>query len=227
MARDQVSASLRAVAQLALVSLVIAAVLSHVAWSLAFAVLMLTVATLTSARRLHVVHRQVPLLGLAIAAGAAPVIALCLGSGVVPFNGAGIVPVAGILIGGSMTAANLTGRSVLHELDTHHDAFEGAVALGFRRDQATMLIIEPVMADSLSPGLDQTRTVGLVTLPGAFVGVLLGGGTALEAGAAQILVLVGLIAAQAISTVLVIRLIATGRLTRRGESALPMRRATA
>jgi len=28
---------------------------------------------------------------------------------------------------------------------------------------------------ALVPGLDQTRTVGLVTLPGAFVGVLLAG----------------------------------------------------
>ncbi|WP_435154151.1 hypothetical protein [Micromonospora aurantiaca (nom. illeg.)] len=32
------------------------------------------------------------------------------------------------------------------------------------------------------PALDQTRTVGLVTLPGAFVGVLPGGGTAVGWG---------------------------------------------
>lgn len=227
MAREQVTAGLRAVVQLALVSLVIAAVLGNVGWSLGFAVVMLTVATLTSTRRLHVERRQAPLLGLAIAGGAAPVIALCLGSGVVPFNGAGIVPVAGILIGGAMTAANLTGRSVMHELETQHGAFEGAIALGLTREQATHLVIEPVAADSLAPGLDQTRTVGLVALPGAFVGVLLGGGTALEAGAAQILVLVGLIATQAVTTVMVIRLIAAGRLTRRDESPAPTRRATA
>jgi putative ABC transport system permease protein len=53
-----------------------------------------------------------------------------------------------------------------------------------------------------------------VTLPGAFVGVLLGGGTALEAGAAQVLVLIGLLAAQAITTAALLRLIATGRVVR-------------
>ena len=67
-------------------------------------------------------------------------------------------------------------------------------------------------AQPLVPGLDQTRTVGLVTLPGAFVGVLLGGGTPLQAGAAQVLVLVGLLAAQTITVVVAHRLIRSARL---------------
>ncbi len=69
-------------------------------------------------------------------------------------------------------------------------------------------MIQPSAKEALAPGLDQTRTVGLVTLPGAFVGVLLGGGTPLEAGAAQIMVLIGLMAAQAITTAVLLRLIA-------------------
>lgn len=62
------------------------------------------------------------------------------------------------------------------------------------------------------PGLDQTRTVGLVTLPGAFVGVLLGGGTPAQAGAAQVLVLCGLLATQAIVVVCSQLLIRSARL---------------
>ncbi len=58
------------------------------------------------------------------------------------------------------------------------------------------------------PPLDQIRTVGLVTLPGAFVGALLGGGTPLQAGAAQLLVLVGLLA----TDVVAVWLVARGRL---------------
>ena len=59
--------------------------------------------------------------------------------------------------------------------------------------------MQPTAREALTPGLDQTRTVGLVTLPGAFVGVLLCGGTALEAGATQVFVLIGLLATQAIT----------------------------
>jgi putative ABC transport system permease protein len=62
--------------------------------------------------------------------------------------------------------------------------------------------------------LDQTRTVGLVTLPGAFIGVLLGGGTALQAGAAQVLVLLGLMAGQAITCAVLLRLVAQARVVR-------------
>ena len=54
--------------------------------------------------------------------------------------------------------------------------------------------------------------MGLVTLPGAFVGVLLGGGTPLQAGAAQLLVLVGLLAAEVLAVWAVTELVARGAL---------------
>ena len=63
------------------------------------------------------------------------------------------------------------------------------------------------LPEALLPGLDQTRTVGLVTLPGAFVGVLLGGGTPVQAGAAQVLVLFGLLATQTLTVVVAHQLI--------------------
>ena len=69
----------------------------------------------------------------------------------------------------------------------------------------------PSAATALVPPLDQTRTVGLVTLPGAYVGVLLGGGSPMAAGAAQLLVLVGLLAAEVASIWIVTELVARGR----------------
>ena len=53
-----------------------------------------------------------------------------------------------------------------------------------------MEIIGESATNALLPNLDSTRTVGLVTLPGAFVGVLLSTGSATQAGAVQILVLI-------------------------------------
>ena len=60
-------------------------------------------------------------------------------------------------------------------------------------------------ASAVVPVLDQTRNVGLVVLPGAYVGLLLGGATPLEAGRLQLLVLVSLVAAELIAAVLVTR----------------------
>ncbi len=213
--RNHLTASARAVVQLAVVSLVITAVLGSVWWSLAFALLMFAVATVTSGGRIGVPRTQIVWVGAAIASGVVPVLALILGSGVVPFNGAGVVPTAGIVIGGGMTAATLTGRRAYDEITGNFGSYEAGLALGLQSSEAAFEVIQPTAKEALTPGLDQTRTVGLVTLPGAFVGVLLGGGTPLEAGAAQIMVLIGLMAAQAITAAVLLRLIASARVVRK------------
>ena len=209
--REQALAAGRAVVQLAAVSAVIALVLRSTWWSLGFVLLMVAVATFTATRRLGVPLSQTGWVGLAVAAGAAPVVTLVLATGVVPFNGPGLLPVAGILIGGAMTAATLTGRRALQALGSQVGIYEAARALGITGPEAIRLVVEPTAGEGLMPGIDQTRTVGLVTLPGAYVGVLLGGGSAVEAGAAQILVLVGLLAVQAATAATLLTLVAVRR----------------
>ena len=223
-ARSNAVAVARAVAQLALVSLVLTAVLGRVGWSLAFAVVMLGVAVGTSARRIGV-GRAWPWVLVCVASGAVPVLVVIFASGAVPWTGSAIVPMAGIVIGGCMTASSLNGRRCFAALREERDTYEGALALGLAVPVAIRLVIARHRAESLVPGLDQTRTVGLVTLPGAFVGVLLGGGSPAQAGAAQILVLVGLLAAQTLVVVVQSLLVERGRLVpedlRQATRALP------
>jgi putative ABC transport system permease protein len=217
--RENVVAAVRAVVQLAVVSLVITAALANVWLSSAFVLLMFAVATVTSTGRIATPRRQLPWVGLAIAAGVVPVLGLVFASGVVPFNGPGIIPIAGIVVGNMMTAATLTGRRAYDELAGHFGTYEAGLALGMTSTEAAFEVVQPTAREALTPGLDQTRTVGLVTLPGAFIGVLLGGGTPLEAGAAQILVLMGLMAGQAITSAVLLRLVASARVVRRDLSA--------
>lgn len=212
--RQQVTAAIRAVVQLAVVSLVITAALGSLGWSLAFVALMFVVASVTALGRVGAPRSQLPWVMAAVAAGAGPVLALILGSGTVPFNGPGIIPIAGIVIGNTMTAASLTGRRAYDEIAGRFGSYEAGLALGLTSPAAAYEVIQPTAKEALTPGLDQTRTVGLVTLPGAFIGVLLGGGTPLEAGAAQILVLIGLMAGQAMTAAVLLRLVAAGRVVR-------------
>jgi putative ABC transport system permease protein len=215
--RPVVVAALRATVQLAAVSAVLLVVVRSLLLSAAFVVLMLTVATATSAgrvtgrglRRPGVAGRLLPT-ALPIVGGAAPVVALVLASGTVPLRGTAVIPIAGILIGGAMTATSLAGRRLRDELSGRRGEVEAALALGLLPRDAVLLVGRAAAATALVPALDQTRTVGLVTLPGAFVGVLLGGGSPLQAGAAQLLVLVGLLAAQVLAVWGVTELIARG-----------------
>ena len=59
---------------------------------------------------------RLPPMALPIVGGAAPVVALVLASGAVPLRGVAVIPVAGILIGGAMTATSLAGRRLRDEL---------------------------------------------------------------------------------------------------------------
>jgi UDP-glucose/iron transport system permease protein len=212
--RNHLTAAVRAVVQLALVSLVITVALRSLWLSLAFVTVMFLVAAVTSQGRLGVPRTSLPWVMLAVAAGAVPVLVLVLASGVVPFNGPGVLPIAGIVIGNTMTAATLTGRRAFDEITGHFGSYEAGLALGLDSPAAAYEVVQPTAKEALTPGLDQTRTVGLVTLPGAYIGVLLGGGTALEAGAAQVLVLLGLMAGQALTAAVLLRLVAGARLVR-------------
>jgi putative ABC transport system permease protein len=208
--RDIVTASVRAAVQLGLVSLAIAAVLGSVWWSAAFTVLMFAVATFTAARRLGAV-RDAAWVGAGIAAGVLPVLLVLFLSGTVPWTGPALVPTAGIVIGGAMTALTLAGRRAFAELRSGLGTYEAALALGLQRRDAVLEVVSHSAPEALTPVLDQTRTVGLVTLPGAYIGVLLGGGSPVEAGAAQLMVLVGLLAAETVTVVVLVRLVALAR----------------
>ena len=212
-ARQVGTASARAVLQLAVVSVVIVAVVRSLWLSGLFVLVMLCVAAVTSGRRMTP-SRSGLFAVLPIASGAAPVIAVLVLTGAVPVTGIALVPVCGIVIGGAMTATSLCGRRALDELALRHGEYEAALSLGLRERDAAMLLTLPAAGQAMVPAMDQTRTVGLVTLPGAFVGVLIGSGNPVQAGAAQLLVLIGLLAAEAVSVVATAELVARGRINR-------------
>jgi uncharacterized protein (TIGR00245 family) len=212
-------AVVRATVQLAVVSAVLVPVVGSLSLSAAFVALMVVVAALTAAGRITgrparnpAVRRRLPVVVIPVAGGALPMATLIVASGAVPLTGIAVIPVAGILIGGAMTAASLAGRRMREEITARRGEVEAALSLGLPSRDAVLMIARDSSATALVPPLDQTRTVGLVTLPGAFVGVLLGGGSPVQAGAAQLLVLVGLLATDVIAVWITAELVARGRL---------------
>jgi putative ABC transport system permease protein len=211
--RATIVAAVRAVLQLAAVSLLIGAIVGSVLLSAAFVLVMVGVAAWTSARRITP-HPSGWWAVLPIAVAPLPVVALLVLGGVVPPVGVAVIPMAGILIGGTMTATSLAGRRILDELAARHGEVEAALSLGMLPRDAAMEIARPSAGQALVPALDQTRTVGLVTLPGAFVGMLLGGATPLQAGAVQLLVLVLLLTVETVAVALMLELVCRGLVRR-------------
>jgi putative ABC transport system permease protein len=209
-ARPALVAAIRAVAQLGAVSLLIGAIVGSAWLTGAFVLVMVAVAAWTAARRITP-HPSGWWAVLPIAAAPLPATALLAFGGVVPATGIAVIPMAGILIGGTMTATALAGRRALDELRTRRGEVEAALSLGLLPRDAAMEVARPTAAQALVPALDQTRTVGLVTLPGAFVGMLLGGATPLQAGAVQVLVLLLLLAVETVAVAAMLELVCRGR----------------
>jgi putative ABC transport system permease protein len=211
-ARAILAAGVRASVQLAVVALLIGWVVRS-GLGFGFVAMMFSVAVRTAGRRITK-NGTWWWAAAPIAAGVLPVVLILLLTGLVPVGGIAVIPVAGILIGGALTATVLGGRRALDELGVRNGEVEAGMALGLLDREARMEVARPVAGDALLPGLDQTRTVGLVTLPGAFVGMLLGGATPAQAGAVQVFVLVALLAVQAVALAVVLELVARGRLHR-------------
>ncbi len=211
LSRDLFVAASRAIVQLIAVSAVIGLMLQRIWTSLVFAALMFSVAVWTAGGRIRA-RGDWRWVAVAIGTGAVPVLAVIFAFGAAAFTGPAIIPIAGIVIGGSMTAHALVGRRAFDSLRSDFGQVEAGLALGFPRRWSIDNVINRHAPEALVPVLDQTRTVGLVTLPGAFVGVLLGGGSAADAAATQVLVLVGLLAAETTVVVVSTWLIADGRI---------------
>ena len=212
--RDVLVACLRAAVQLGLVAIVIATVVRSVWLSLLFVLAMFVVASGTAGRRLV---RSRCGWWCAVPVGTAlPVTAALVALGVVPARGVAIVPVAGILIGGAMAAAGVTGRRLAGAIEDGMAGIETRLALGVGVGDALAPLVRDAATTGLIPVLDQTKNVGLVTLPGTFVGLILGGASPAEAARVQLTVLLALLAVQIVAALVVSRLV-TAALTLPGE----------
>ncbi|ROZ56191.1 ABC transporter permease [Rhodococcus sp. WS1] len=211
----------RGALQLAAISLILAAALAHIWSALLVLVGMFAAASFTAARRCGA-GTSGAWLTIALASGIGVVLPLMLLSGVVPLEGIALVPIGGIVLGGAMTATSMAAKRGLDAVDDRYGEVEAALSLGFSQRDARWEVARTAASDALLPGVDQTRTVGLVTLPGAFVGVLLATGSAVQAGAVQILVLAGLLLAQTCSVAVALEFVARGFVFR-GKTVRPAR----
>jgi putative ABC transport system permease protein len=200
-------AAARAVAQLGVVALLIRAVVGDLVLSWLLVAVMFAMGVLTTGRRVEALPAW-PWAALAMAAGVAPVLVVVFATGAVPWKGIAIIPVAGIIVGNAMTGHTLVGRRSFAALREERAQYEACLSLGMLPAHAITESIRRRAPEALLPGLDQVKTTGLVTLPGAFIGVMLGGGSPVQAATAQALVLFGIMAAQTVTVAVAERLIA-------------------
>lgn len=198
-------AVLRGAVQLAVIALVLRGVLTNGWWVAAALAVMFTVAASTSTRRLGFSWHRLAVVSGAMVVGVVVAVGIAFVTGALAFTPRYALALGGIIVGNSMSIATLAGRRLFLGVHDRWDEVEGWFALGATPLTATAVIRREAAFEALVPTIDQTRTTGLVTLPGAFVGSIFGGASPLDAGRFQIVVLACVLTAGSITAVLLLR----------------------
>ena len=201
--RDLITAALRAAAQLALLGIVLVAILTPgqpLILSWLWVAVMIVFAGWTVQRRVPAVPRIWLLSMGAFAASAFVTLGVLFGAGVFPVNSTTVVPLAGLMIGNSMTATVLVTRRVMAEFKDRRLEIEARLALGQPSSQAAAPYLREAVRTALIPQIETTKAVGIVFLPGMMVGLLLAGVTPLGAVQAQLVIMYLVLGSVAVTT---------------------------
>lgn len=196
-------AVLRGVVQLAILSVILTGVITNGFWVALALLVMFTVASVTAVRRIHWTRDHALMIFTAMGAGIVVTLTIVFVTGTIEFSPRYVLAIGGIVIGNSMTIATLAGRRFTELVRDRWDQVEAWMSLGATPRQSTRDLARDAVYAALIPSTDQTKTTGLVTLPGAFVGAIFGGVSPLEAGRFQVVVLAAIMAAGALTAVIV------------------------
>jgi putative ABC transport system permease protein len=157
----------------------------------------------TSSQRSVGVPRALPLATGGIGAAAVRTLGLLLVLQIVPPTGRYLIPLGGMVVGNSMNTASLTLARIRDDLAAQRHNVEAALALGVTSRQADSPILNTSLRSAMIPLIDSTKTAGIVFLPGAMAGMIIGGANPLEAVRLQIVVLYILLGSVSIAAIIV------------------------
>ena len=150
--RELAWAALRAAVQLTVVGAIIALVFHVEVLAFAFVAAMLLTAALTSGGRLRVVPGARRRVAVAIGVPALAAVGFLLLIGAFDATPQAAVPAAGILIGGAMTAATITGRRLVEGLEDEEGEIEARLSLGDDAHTALQPVLRRAITTGLVPG---------------------------------------------------------------------------
>ncbi len=168
-------------------------------WILLVVGIMISIAGHTAGRRGQGVPRSRRVATASISLGAISTLGLLIVLQIFPFEPRFIIPIAGMIVGNAMTVTGLVMTRLRDDLKSQRAQIEAALALGATQRQAADGQLRRALATGMTPIVDNTKTVGLIALPGAMTGMILAGASPLEAVQLQVIVMYMLIGAAAFS----------------------------
>jgi putative ABC transport system permease protein len=116
------------------------------------------------------------------------------------------VPIAGMLIGNSMTGISLGVKSLIEGMSNQKNLIEEALILGATPQVASKSIINSTFDAAIMPTINSMVGMGIVFLPGMMTGQILSGTLPTTAIAYQIAIMLGILGAVALTVIIMLQL---------------------
>ncbi len=139
-----------------------------------------------------------PLL-IALTMAGATTLGLVIALGIFEPTARNLVPVGGMVIGNSMTAAAVALNRLGDEVADSRARIEATLALGATASEAATPIVRRALRSGTIALVDSTKTTGLIFFPGTMVGMLLAGAEPTDAVRLQLILLYALLGSVSIA----------------------------
>lgn len=116
------------------------------------------------------------------------------------------IPIAGMLIGNSMTGISLGVNRLVNGMDSQRQFIETSLMLGATPKNAAKPIIDEAFDSAILPTINSMVGMGIVFLPGMMTGQILSGVSPITAIEYQIVIMLGILGSVSLTVILFVQL---------------------
>ncbi len=113
-----------------------------------------------------------------------------------------IIPISGMFIGMATRTIAQIYHKIQSDFEVYREAMEAMLIDGADWTAAVKMAQAETIHNALVPAIDSLKTLGIVHIPGAMAGLMIGGVDPIEAAGYQILIMFGMVANGAIGSLL-------------------------
>lgn len=122
------------------------------------------------------------------------------------YNPQYFIPIAGMLIGNSMTGISLGVSWLVDGMETQKNLVEGALMFGATPKMASRRIVNNAFDSAILPTINSMVGMGIVFLPGMMTGQILSGTSPVTAISYQIAIMLGILGSVSLTVILFVQL---------------------
>ncbi len=203
--KEMVTAIAKGGIQLFAIALVLNFLFTYDAWYIliwALLGMMVIIGGYTSAKRATDMPDAYSITTPSILTGGALVLIVLAITRAMPLYPQFIIPLAGMTFGNSMRICSICMERLISEVKQNKGEIETALSLGADSKMAVKNHADTSIRASLIPTLDNLKTLGIIFIPGAMAGLLMGGTDPILAAQYQIIVYLMIVGGGTISTIM-------------------------